>query len=196
MILSDREIRAAIGRKALSINPLPPDDAWTSTAVDLTLAKELASWVDPGGDGLDVSFCPGHSNYNYESLRKKYTNSITIGEDGYLFKPGMFFLGWTKEKLKLPYESRVEGKSSLARLGIGVHITAPTIHAGFGYKPNDDKYPGSSLQLEMWNIGPLPVKLHAGMKICQLIFELVDGTPDNGYSGRFAVQGPDAAPPR
>jgi dCTP deaminase len=43
---------------------------------------------------------------------------------------------------------RVEGKSSLARLGIGVHVTAPTIHAGFGYKKDDDDYPGGPLQLE------------------------------------------------
>jgi len=84
----------------------------------------------------------------------------------------------------------VEGKSSLARLGIGVHVTAPTIHAGFGYKKGDEDYSGSPLQLEMWNVGPLDVKLVAGMPICQLIFEIVDGTPEKGYEGKFSLQGP------
>jgi deoxycytidine triphosphate deaminase len=42
----------------------------------------------------------------------------------------------------------------------------------------------------MWNVGPLDVKLVAGMPICQLIFELVDGTPEKGYEGKFSLQGP------
>jgi dCTP deaminase len=118
-----------------------------------------------------------------------------IPPEGYVFKPQTFLLGWTQEKIQLPHRSRlaarVEGKSSLARLGIGVHVTAPTIHAGFGYKKNDADYPGSPLQLEMWNVGPLDVKLVEGMPICQLIFEAVDGTPEKGYEGKFSVQGPE-----
>lgn len=84
----------------------------------------------------------------------------------------------------------MEGKSSLARLGLGVHVTAPTIHAGFGYKSDQPDYPGSSIQLEIWNFGPVTIMLKPGMKICQLIFETVDATPDMGYMGKFAVQGP------
>jgi dCTP deaminase len=88
--------------------------------------------------------------------------------------------------------ARVEGKSSLARLGIGVHVTAPTIHAGFGYKKDDEAYPGSPLQHEIWNVGPLDIKLEERMPICQLIFEIVDGTPEKGYEGKFSIQGPTA----
>jgi len=86
--------------------------------------------------------------------------------------------------------ARVEGKSSLARLGVGVHVTAPTIHAGFGCKADDEQYEGSELQLEIWNVGKLPIVLDPGIPICQLIFEIVDGTPERGYEGQFAVQGP------
>jgi dCTP deaminase len=115
-----------------------------------------------------------------------------------VIRTGEFYLGWTVELLQLPHRSRiaarVEGKSSLARLGLGVHVTAPTIHAGFGYKQNDPTYPGSSIQLEIWNFGPVNIVLETGMKICQLIFEWVDGTPEMGYEGRFAVQGPQVAP--
>ena len=89
----------------------------------------------------------------------------------------------------------MEGKSSLARLGLGVHVTAPTIHAGFGHKESQPDYPGSSIQLEIWNFGPINVVLQTGMKICQLIFELVDGTPEMGYEGRFSVQGPQPVNP-
>jgi dCTP deaminase len=108
-------------------------------------------------------------------------------------------LGWTRERIQLPPRSRlaarVEGKSSLARLGLGIHVTAPTIHAGFGYKENDSSYQGSPLQLEIWNVGRLSIILDAGMPICQLIFEWVDGTPEQGYRGQFTVQGPGPPPP-
>lgn len=119
-------------------------------------------------------------------------------DKGLVVRPGEFYLGWTVERLQLPQRSRiaarVEGKSSLARLGIGVHVTAPTIHAGFGEKPDEPTCIGSSIQLEIWNFGPVNVVLQPGMKICQLIFEWVDGTPEMGYEGRFSVQGPQESP--
>ncbi|WP_244486858.1 dCTP deaminase [Aurantimonas sp. Leaf443] len=105
-------------------------------------------------------------------------------EQGYGFKPGQLILAWTKEYVQLKPHSRlaarVEGKSSLARLGIGVHVTAPTIHAGFE----------GQIRLEMLNHGRLPVKLKPAMRICQLIFEQTVGTPVSGYRGRFSGQTP------
>ena len=102
--------------------------------------------------------------------------------DGYILGPNDFVLGWTNETIDLPNHSRlaarVEGKSSLARLAIGVHITAPTIHAGFK----------GQVQLEIWNHGPLRVKLMSDMRVCQLIFEQTLGTPEKGYSGQFLAQ--------
>jgi dCTP deaminase len=66
----------------------------------------------------------------------------------------------------------------LARLGVGIHITAPTIHSGFE----------GQVQLEMFNFGPNTIVLDAGMRICQLIFEQNVGTPEKGYEGSFAKQ--------
>ncbi|HEY0439702.1 MAG TPA: dCTP deaminase, partial [Xanthobacteraceae bacterium] len=84
-------------------------------------------------------------------------------------------LAWTRERVELPVHSRlaarVEGKSSLARVGLGVHITAPTIHSGFAYR----------IRLEIVNHGRVPIRLRTGMKICQLIFELTLGTPQKGF---------------
>jgi dCTP deaminase len=193
MILSDREIRAALARGALRITPDLPPAAWSSTAVDLHLAKELALWKRPAG-GVEAVVSPASPEHDFDHVRRAFSEELDIPSSGYIFRSGTFLLGWTIEKLSLPHRSRlaarVEGKSSLARLGIGVHVTAPTIHAGFGYKKDDESYPGSPLQLEVWNAGPLDVKLEVGMPICQLIFELVDGTPEKGYEGRFTVQGP------
>lgn len=197
MILSDREIKAALARGALKLTPEPPVEAWSSTAVDLCLAKELVMWRRPGGAGVEAVVCPAHPDYDFNTVRDTYSRALDITEDGFVFKSQTFLLGWTQEKVQLPHRSRlaarVEGKSSLARLGIGVHVTAPTIHTGFGYKKDDDSYPGSPLQLEIWNAGPLDVKLMEGMRICQLIFELVDGTPEKGYEGKFSLQGPKAS---
>jgi dCTP deaminase len=193
MILSDREIKAAIARDALKITPDPQTEAWSSAAVDLHLAKELVCWNRPGGHGVEAVVCPYSNDYNFDAVRSTYTKSIEC-TNGFVFASQSFLLGWTVEKIQLPHRARlaarVEGKSSLARLGIGVHVTAPTIHAGFGFKKDDVKYPGSPLQLEMWNVGPLDVKIVEGMPICQLIFETVDGTPERGYEGRFSIQGP------
>ncbi|MGH7040391.1 MAG: dCTP deaminase [Stellaceae bacterium] len=66
----------------------------------------------------------------------------------------------------------------MARLGLIVHLTAPTIHAGFK----------GQIQLEMVNLGPNDIILDVGMPICQLIFEMTLGTPVQGYTGRYFGQ--------
>jgi dCTP deaminase len=193
MILSDREIKAALTRGAIRITPNPPAEAWSSTAVDLHLASSLLLWKQPT-KGRKAMVDPNLPGFDVFVAQKQFGQKIEMQSSGHVFRSGSFLLGWTIETLWLPHRSRlaarVEGKSRLARLGLGVHVTAPTIHAGFGYKSDDEGYPGSPLQLEIWNIGPLDIKLETGMPICQLIFETVDGTPEKGYEGRFSLQGP------
>jgi dCTP deaminase len=199
MILSDREIRAALVRESIRITPDPRQDkdVWTSTAVDLRLHEKVARWAFPPGSS--IPFRPAAPDYDFNAMLEKYQQTVVIAADGHVVHPGEFYLGWTIERLQLPHRSRiaarVEGKSSLARLGLGVHVTAPTIHAGFGHKPDRPDYPGSSIQLEIWNFGPVSVVLQTGMKICQLIFETVDGTPEMSYEGRFSIQGPQRSEP-
>ena len=202
MILCDREILAAMLRRAIRISPTPSRGRFSSTALDLTLSAELRRWKEAPNSGAELRLQPGLPSFNITKILDDYTERITIPADGFQLAPGSFVLGWTAEKIQLPYRSRiaarVEGKSSLARLGLGIHVTAPTIHAGFGYNPLDENYEGNELQLEIWNVGRFPIVLDPGIAICQLIFETVDGTPHIGYRGQFADQGPQLSgePPK
>jgi dCTP deaminase len=127
-------------------------------------------------------------------LIRNSTQPHSCDVDGYVVLPKTLVLGWTVEKVKLPNTSRigarVEGKSSLARIGLGIHVTAPTIHPGFGEKADDPSFQGSQIRLEIWNISPLKIRLKKGMPICQIIFEEVHGIPEGRYAGQFAIQGP------
>jgi dCTP deaminase len=200
MILSDREILAALKRQLVKITPEPDPsdpDIWSSTALDLRLDAKLEVWKKQGGARAQTAIDPADPEFNVTALASVHATPEDCS-NGFDIEPGMFLLGWTIEKIQLPHTSRiaarVEGKSSLARIGIGVHVTAPTIHAGFGYRPNDPTFQGNPIQLEIWNAGPLTVRLVKGLRICQLIFEEVHGTPIKGHDGKFSVQGPDVPP--
>jgi dCTP deaminase len=183
MILTDKEIAEALDSKQLIIKPRPKQEAFSSTTVDLRLANTFAEW--PKTPGLSIR--PHAAGYRYNHYAK---HQNVIKAKTYTLDPGSLILAWTEERISIPNDSqlgaRVEGKSSLARLGLCVHMTAPTIHTGFGH---GNPIP---IQLEMVNFGPNTIILDAGMPICQLIFERTGGTPDKPYSGTFAGQGPTA----
>lgn len=94
------------------------------------------------------------------------TKLIELPDDGrtpFILQPGEFVLGVTLEKVKIADDlvARVDGRSSLGRLGIIVHSTAGFVDAGFE----------GTITLEMTNINRMPVALYPGMRICQLAFE-------------------------
>ncbi|MER9855340.1 dCTP deaminase [Mesorhizobium sp. M0113] len=186
MIVTPRHIKKPNSTEAIRIEPVPDLSYYSSTSLDLTLGDLLTVFKDPK-IGLGICIDPSEKGYNHEEVMVETTSPIKIDpEAGYEFKPGQMVLAWTREVVELKIHSRiaarVEGKSSLARLGIGIHLTAPTIHAGFA----------GQIRLEMVNHNKLPVRLRIGMKICQLIFEQTLGTPTKGYEGRFAGQKADA----
>jgi dCTP deaminase len=188
VILTDREIKIAVHRGLIKIVPVPDyDTAFSSTAVDLTLDSHITVFNEPVA-GVEEVVDPGANNVS--RIIGKITHSEIIPPTGYLLHPKILMLGWTKEFVGLDIATRiaarVEGKSSLARLGLGVHVTAPTIHAGFS----------GQIQLEMINHGGVPIRLKPGMRVCQLIFETTLGTPERGYEGQFAGQTAAARPKR
>lgn len=181
MILTDREIQMSLESGAIVIDPLPGQKAYSSTTVDLTLDSTL-SIFESDLAGTQTILDPSGQGFDHEAVLAKHSRQETIKSDGYLFHPGHMILAWTKEYVELPAHgkvaARVEGKSSLARLGISIHLTAPTIHAGFK----------GQIRLEMMNHGKHPILLRTDMRICQLVFEMTTGTPVLGYKGRFSGQ--------
>jgi dCTP deaminase len=196
MILSDHEIQAAIELGLLLIEPEPDLSVFSSTALDLTLDSVVLRWNDPdsSASGTVQEIRPTSAGFDLKGIMDdpSATTKIPIGPQGFRLEPRMFILGFTQQRIYLPNRSRlaarVEGKSSLARLGVGIHVTAPTIHAGFGYNPRDPHNPGLPIQLEIFNIGNRTIVLDVGMPICQLIFEEVREVPLKGYQGRFSDQ--------
>jgi dCTP deaminase len=201
VILCDREIELALTQGRIIIDPAPGQTFFDSTTVDLRLDGSLDRWefppYNPSLGEEPPRFRPGLAGFKFSELEKQFTKPVDIAATGFNLPPtapGNFILGWTIEKIYLPHTSRlcarVEGKSSLGRMGLGVHVTAPTIHAGFGYNEDNPNEHGKKLRLEIWNVGPLQVELVNGMRICQLIVEEVREVPREGYRGQFNLQGP------
>jgi dCTP deaminase len=175
MILTDREIQIFIANRQITIEPQPEPDAYSSTSLDLTLAEQGEIWKKLPAQPIR----PNAEGYSFRQLAER-REKVTL--KGFPFAPNSLLLAWTRETVILPLTSRiaarVEGKSGLARLGMVIHMTAPTIHADFR----------GQIQLEMCNMGPYEIILDAGMPICQLIFEITFGTAAKGYGGQFAGQ--------
>jgi dCTP deaminase len=136
------------------------------------LAGELTELRAGTAGSIDVS------KGDVRSFLQSNSRTRNIEDDParpFSLEPQAFILGKTKEFVDFPlaegdsvsYAARVEGRSSLARCGLVVHLTAPTIHAGFR----------GTITLEIANLGPMPIILRPGMNICQLIIEEVSGTP-------------------
>lgn len=181
MILTDREIKASIANGLLVIDPAPGDTAYDSTTVDLTLDENLRLFKSMA-PGLSAAIDPGMPGYKATNLIMGLTDPFVIPTSGWDLEPNKLVLGWTRERIELPLHgriaARVEGKSGLARVGLTIHCTAPTIHAGFQ----------GTIQLEIVNHGPLPIKLRPGVGICQLVFEQTLGMSSKAYGGQFFGQ--------
>jgi len=151
-ILVDFEIRKAIEEGKLVIDPF--EDALVQpNSYDVRLADAF-SWHEASDKIID----PYDSDTILEGL-------VSVNDDQFVVKPGQFVLGATVEKFSLPNDivGQLTGKSSLARLGVMVHVTAGFIDAGFSHPP-------AQITLEIVNVGVRPVRLHAGMPIAQMVF--------------------------
>ena len=115
---------------------------------------------------------------SFEGLTKLYT--IEDPGEPFVVHPGDFVLGVTLEKVKLPNDivARVEGRSSLGRLGIIVHSTAGFIDAGFE----------GTITLEITNINNVPVALYPGMRVCQLAFETMSSPAEVPYGDKKSAK--------
>jgi dCTP deaminase len=116
VILTDREIKIAIERRIITIEPRPEERAFSSTSVDLTLDPIISEFKQQI-TGIEQVLDPACGGANHEEIMAALTQQRTISEDGYLLQPRKLVLGWTREYVDLKYDARiaarVEGKSSL-----------------------------------------------------------------------------------
>ena len=162
MILSDRSLREQIEAGRIVIDPFDPTCVQPSS-IDVKIGNLFRVFRNHTSAVIDVKV-------NQEDL----TELITIPDDGvFMLHPGEFVLGSTLERIAVPDDlvSRIEGKSSLGRLGLIIHSTAGFIDPGFD----------GHVTLELTNIATLPITLYPGMKIGQVSFVRMTTPADQPY---------------
>jgi dCTP deaminase len=179
MIYSDADIRNRLESGQLIIDPNPSRALFSTSSVDLRLGNRFTVF-EPAPEGSEITIRVDQANP--EEIANRYGREVTLEQYQYLsVHPGQFILAYTLEQISLPLDlaARVEGKSSLARLGLSVHQTAPTVQAGWG---SPRRLP---LRLEIANVGPFVCRLAPGIQICQLIFEELKTESDRELRSRF-----------
>jgi dCTP deaminase len=161
-VLSDRDIRAAIDAGEVVIKPYDPQDLQPSS-VDLHLDRRFRVFRNNRYAYIDV-----------RSPQPDLTEMLSVADDEpFILHPGEFVLGQVLEWVELPDNlvSRLEGKSSLGRLGLLIHSTAGYVDPG--WKGN--------LTLELSNVANLPIALYYGMKIGQISFFRMSSAVERPY---------------
>jgi dCTP deaminase len=168
MILSDRDIKAYIASGAIGVTS-PDNDHMTNihaSSMDFRLGRFFKVYDHASQAILDPS--------RPETFTDA-TKLIEITEPGkpFIVQPHEFVLGVTLETIKLPDDlvARVEGRSSLGRLGIIVHSTAGYVDPGFE----------GTITLEITNINRMPIALYPGMRVCQFAFETMSSPAEVPY---------------
>jgi dCTP deaminase len=162
VLLSDRVILAVIDADRIRVEPFDPAMIQPSS-IDFRLDRYFRVFenhryphIDPAADQSDL------------------TREVEpAGDEPFILHPGEFVLGSTHEVVSLPDDiaARVEGKSSLGRLGLLTHATAGFVDPGFS----------GHVTLELANVATLPIKLYPGMKIGQLCFFRLSSPAEHPY---------------
>ncbi|MDO5628466.1 MAG: dCTP deaminase [Mobilicoccus sp.] len=162
MLLSDRDIKTQVDAGRVRLTPYD-EGLVQPSSIDVRLDRFFRlfdnhkyPYIDPAQDQPDL------------------TRLLEIeGDDAFVLHPGEFVLGSTYEMVGLPDDiaARVEGKSSLGRLGLLTHATAGFVDPGFE----------GHVTLELSNVATLPIKLYPGMKIGQLCFFQLSSPAEHPY---------------
>ncbi|MGI8614616.1 MAG: dCTP deaminase [Nocardioidaceae bacterium] len=162
MLLSDRDIRAEIGARRVRLDPYDAEMIQPSS-IDVRLDR----------------FFRVFENHRYPHIdpaveQSELTREVEpVDDEPFILHPGEFVLGSSYEVITLPDDiaARLEGKSSLGRLGLLTHSTAGFIDPGFS----------GHMTLELSNVATLPIKLYPGMKIGQLCFFRLSSPSEHPY---------------
>ena len=162
MVLSDRSIRAEIEAGRVVIDPYDPGLIQPSS-IDVRVDRRFRVFQN--------------SRYPYIDVRQAMEDLTELvevnGEEPFILHPGEFVLGQTLERVTLPDDlvARLEGKSSLGRLGLLIHSTAGFVDSGFS----------GNLTLELSNVANLPITIYHGMPIGQISFMRMDSPVERPY---------------
>jgi dCTP deaminase len=161
-VLSDGTIRRLVAEQHIRIEPWDPGMVQPAS-VDLRLGSSFRVFHNHRAAAIDLREPPTN-----------LTEHIVIEPDeAFVIHPGEFVLGVTQELVSLPDDivARIEGKSSIGRLGLIVHATAGFVDPGFA----------GTLTLEITNLTRVPIKLWPGLPICQLSFMTLDAPAERPY---------------
>jgi dCTP deaminase len=173
MILSDRDIQKALHAGIIRITPkIDTKVQLGSCSVDLRLGKQFRVF--------------NHSTFAYIDTMSPKLSTDMMREvnlkkgDPFILQPGDFVLATTIESIELPDTliGRLEGRSSLGRLGIVVHSTASIFDPGWK----------GVVVMELGNLGRMPVALYPGMRICSMTFEELSSPARVPYSAKKAAK--------
>jgi dCTP deaminase len=162
VLLSDRDIRTEIDAGNLVIDPF--EEKWLQpSSIDVHLDRYFRVFVNSRYTHID----PSQAQEDITELVEK------DHDEPFIIHPGEFVLGSTFQRVTIPYDlaSRIEGKSSLGRLGLMVHSTAGFVDAGFN----------GNITLELRSVATLPIMLWPGMKIGQLCIFRLSSPAENPY---------------
>ena len=164
MVLSDRTIQRLLAEGRIEIDPYDPDLLQPSS-VDVRVDRYFRVFRNSRYPYIDV-----------KQEQEDLTELVEIDGDPFILHPGEFVLGQTLEQVTLPNDlvARLEGKSSLGRLGLLIHSTAGFVDSGFS----------GNLTLELSNVATLPITIYYGMPIGQISFMRMDGPVERPYGSR------------
>ena len=173
MVLSDVDVKKALEAGEISIEPAPDlDSQLGACSLDLRLGPEFRVF-----ERARTAFIDPRGFIDWDS----FTSVVRVEDDKpFIMHPQELVLASTIESIRIPANilGRLEGRSSLGRLGIIVHGTAPLFYPGFH---------GCAV-MELGNIGPMPVALYPGMRICSFTFERLSSPSSKPYQGKYSGQ--------
>ena len=174
MRLCDSDIIAALNQNHIRIDPRPDDAVISGVSVDLRLGHRFRVFSSHTIPYIDLS---GSRELVDQAVEKVMSDEVIIADDGnFVLHPGELALGITLESITLPDNlvGWLDGRSSLARLGLMVHVTAHRIDPGWS----------GNIVLEFFNSGKLPLALRPGMAIGAMSFETLTGPAERPYTKR------------
>jgi dCTP deaminase len=174
MKLSDHDIIKKLQKGDINIDPMPDSSKIKGISVDLRLDNKFRVFNDHTAPYIDLS---GPSNEMQKIMDTIMGDEIIIPEgEAFFLHPGELALAATFESVTIPdyLVGWLDGRSSLARLGLMVHVTAHRIDPGWH----------GQIVLEIFNSGKLPLALRPGMDICAINFETLSSPSQKPYNKR------------